>query len=78
VLVVCNFTPIPRAGYRIGVPTPGVWREILNTDSQLYGGSNVGNRGVVVAGRLAWHGKAYSLDLMLPPLGTLMLTPEAG
>ena len=78
VLVVCNFTPIPRAGYRIGVPTPGVWREILNTDSQLYGGSNVGNRGGVMADRLAWHGKAYSLDLMLPPLGTLMLTPEAG
>jgi 1,4-alpha-glucan branching enzyme len=78
VLVVCNFTPQPRTGYRIGVPTTGLWKEILNTDSQLYGGSNIGNRGGVLAERLAWHGKPYSLDLTLPPLGTLMLTPEPG
>jgi 1,4-alpha-glucan branching enzyme len=78
VLVVCNFTPMPRMGYRIGVPAPGVWKEILNTDSRHYGGSNLGNRGGAAAERLAWHGKPYSLDLTLPPLGTLMLTPEPG
>ena len=78
VLIACNFTPIPRVGYRIGAPAPGWWREILNTDSQIYGGSNMGNGGGLMADALAWGNKPYSLNLTLPPLSTVMLAPEAG
>ncbi len=73
---VGNFTPIPRQGYRIGVPRPGNWREIVNTDSAYYGGSNVGNGGIVQASTVP-HGEfSWSLQLDLPPLGGLMLVPE--
>jgi len=75
-LVVCNFTPVPRQGYRIGVPSGGRWCERINTDSQDYGGSGVGNRGAVEASKTSWHGRPYSLELTLPPLATLILTPE--
>jgi 1,4-alpha-glucan branching enzyme len=77
VLVVCNFTPMPRHGYRVGVPFAGTWREVLNTDARLYGGSDVGNGGSVTADAVERHGRGHSLDLTLPPLGTIMLTPEA-
>src|SRR5579864_6447625 len=63
VLVACNFTPVPRIGYRIGAPVPGWWRELLNTDAQLYGGSNMGNGGGLMADELAWGNKPYSLNL---------------
>jgi 1,4-alpha-glucan branching enzyme len=73
VLVVCNFTPVPRHGYRIGVPLPGFWREAINTDAQLYGGSNVGNLGGIHSEGLSAHGRPHSLSLTLPPLATVIL-----
>jgi 1,4-alpha-glucan branching enzyme len=76
VLVVCNMTPAPRHNYRIGVPRGGVWREIANTDSQFYGGSNVGNEGAVHTVEAPAHGEPQSLELTLPPLATIMLRPE--
>ncbi len=77
VLVVCNMTPVPRAGYGIGVPRPGFWREVLNTDAEVYGGSNIGNAGGVDTVALPMHGEAQALVLTLPPLATLFLTPDA-
>jgi 1,4-alpha-glucan branching enzyme len=73
--IVCvgNFTPVPREQYRIGVPAPGWYRELLNSDSELYGGSNMGNGGAREAESLPWHGQAYSLRLTLPPLSVLFL-----
>jgi 1,4-alpha-glucan branching enzyme len=76
VLVVCNMTSVPRHGYRIGVPRAGDWREILNSDSAFYGGSNVGNEGDVTAAPLPAHGVAQSLELVLPPLATIFLRPD--
>jgi 1,4-alpha-glucan branching enzyme len=76
VLVVCNFTPVPRYGYAVGVPRPGKWRELLNTDAEIYGGSNVGNNGVVECVPMQRHGEARSLELTLPPLATIYLVPE--
>jgi 1,4-alpha-glucan branching enzyme len=76
VLVVCNMTPVPRRGYRIGVPQAGGWREIFNSDSTFYGGSNVGNAGRVAADPVAVHGQAQSLELVLPPLATIFLRPD--
>jgi 1,4-alpha-glucan branching enzyme len=76
ILVVCNMTPVPRHGYRIGVPHGGAWREIFNTDSEYYGGSNVGNAGHVEAAAIAAHGQPYSLELVLPPLATIFLRQE--
>jgi 1,4-alpha-glucan branching enzyme len=72
-ICVCNFSPVVRAGYRVGVPVPGVYREVLNTDSSLYGGSNQGNAGAVTALPASWHGLPHSLSLTLPPLATLWL-----
>ncbi len=78
VLFVCNFTPVPRHGYRIGVPAAGYYREVLNTDAQAYGGSNVGNAGGAWAEPLPWQGQPHSLVLTLPPLATLILKPALG
>jgi len=72
-LVVCNFTPVPRPGYRIGVPRSGLWREMINTDAAVYGGSNMGNGGAVRAEGIGAHGHEASLLLTLPPLATLVL-----
>jgi 1,4-alpha-glucan branching enzyme len=77
-LVVCNFTPVPRHGYRIGVPGGGRWREILNTDAELYGGSNLGNAGAVLSETHPSHGESESIVLTLPPLATLILRHDAG
>jgi 1,4-alpha-glucan branching enzyme len=77
-LVVCNFTPVPRHGYRLGVP-PGVgqWREALNTDSSWYGGSNVGNGMMSLRTEgVGAHGRGQSVELVLPPLATVILLPE--
>ncbi len=68
IICVCNFSPVVRDDYRIGVPVPGNYQELLNTDSQWYGGSNVGNRGSVEAEAIPRHGFDYSLRLTLPPL----------
>jgi 1,4-alpha-glucan branching enzyme len=75
VLVVSNMTPVPRPGYRIGVPRPGLWRELLNTDSSFYGGSDLGNGGAVATAPVQSHGEAQSLQLTLPPLATLFMRP---
>ena len=76
VLVACNFTPVPRYGYRVGVPRPGRWRELLNTDAEAYGGSGVGNLGGVDSAPVAHHGRADSVEVTLPPLATVMFVWE--
>ena len=76
-LFICNFTPVPRHNYRVGVPVNGEWREALNSDAQLYGGSGLGNSGCVEAAPLPSHGRPYSLSLTIPPLGVLVLRPGA-
>jgi 1,4-alpha-glucan branching enzyme len=73
ILAVCNFTPVPRNEYRIGVPRDGYWQEILNSDAAAYWGSGLGNLGGVWAARLPAHGRPYSLSLTLPPLSTVFL-----
>jgi 1,4-alpha-glucan branching enzyme len=75
-VVICNFTPIVRRGYRVGVPRGGLYIERLNTDSALYGGSDVGNAGRVMANEIKCHGRSHSVDLTLPPLAVIVLTPE--
>jgi 1,4-alpha-glucan branching enzyme len=76
-LVVCNFTPVPRANFLIGVPSRGVWREIINTDARDYGGSGWGNLGGVESAPVGSHGRVESVTLNLPPLSTLILRWEA-
>jgi len=72
---VFNLTPVPRHNYRIGVPESRFYREALNSDSEIYGGSNVGSQGGRYAEDVSWHGRPYSLVLDLPPLGGLVLKP---
>jgi 1,4-alpha-glucan branching enzyme len=76
IVVVCNFTPIPRLNYRLGVPSGGFWREILNSDAKEYGGSGMGNLGGVVAQEQPVHGRPYSLNLTLPPLAAVFLKAD--
>ena len=76
VLVACNFTPVPRAPYRIGVPHAGRWRERLNSDAADYGGSGQGNLGAVDSEPIGAHGHAHSLGVRLPPLAVVILSPE--
>jgi 1,4-alpha-glucan branching enzyme len=71
ILVICNLTPIPRYKYRVGVPRSGFWKEVLNSDSGIYGGSGHGNLGGVEATPVPAHGRDYSISLTLPPLGVL-------
>ncbi len=73
---ICNLSPIVRDRYRVGLPGPGFWSEVLNTDSTFYGGGDVGNTGGRSADLLGWHGQPYSAELTLPPLAVLWLTPE--
>jgi 1,4-alpha-glucan branching enzyme len=75
-LFVCNFTPVVRPNYRVGVPYGDCWREMLNSDALLYGGSGQGNGGIASASPLPIHGRPYSLSLTLPPLGIVVLRPE--
>ena len=72
-IVILNATPVVRYGYHIGVPRPGHYEEVLNTDAGIYGGSNVGNLGGMNAGEHAWQGRRYSLALTLPPLAAVFL-----
>ncbi len=75
-LVILNFTPVSRKGYRIGLPMPGRYREVLNSDSAFYEGSNAGNAGGVEAEPLPWMGLPCSAELTLPPLAGVVLVPE--
>jgi 1,4-alpha-glucan branching enzyme len=74
---VLNATPVVRENYRIGVPEDGVWREILNSDAEMYGGSGVGNMGTVETTPVPYHGRPASLVLTLPPLSVLVLERDA-
>ena len=76
-LIVCNFTPVVRHSYRLGVPRAGVWNEVLNSDAALYGGSGQGNLGRVEANPTPSHNRPYSVGLTLPPLAVMFLKPEA-
>ncbi len=78
VAVVLNFTPVPRHNYAVGVPAAGFWREILNSDAPLYGGSGQGNMGGVDAAPIPLHGRRWSVTLTLPPLGAVFLMNEPG
>jgi 1,4-alpha-glucan branching enzyme len=78
VLVVGNFTPIPRENYRVGVPEGGFWREVLNSDAREYGGGGWGNFGAVEAEPHSSHGRGQSLRLTLPPLAVLIFKKEMG
>jgi 1,4-alpha-glucan branching enzyme len=73
ILVVCNFTPVVRENYPVGVPRGGIWEEIFNTDAEYYGGSGQGNKGAVVALNRSAHGREFALSLTLPPLAVLFL-----
>jgi 1,4-alpha-glucan branching enzyme len=73
VVVVLNMTPVPRHNYRVGVPRPGFYREILNSDASLYGGGNIGNAGGVQSEPTPMHGRQQSVSITLPPLGMLVL-----
>jgi 1,4-alpha-glucan branching enzyme len=73
VVVVMSYTPIPRNNYAVGVPYGGQWQEILNSDAKLYGGSGQGNMGSVEAAPIPLHGRKWSVNLTLPPLGAVFL-----
>jgi 1,4-alpha-glucan branching enzyme len=75
VVFAANFSPVPRDGYRIGLPRGGRWNEVLNTDASVYGGGGVGNLGAVDAQPLGWHDQPFSAEVTLPPLGVVYLTP---
>jgi 1,4-alpha-glucan branching enzyme len=77
VLFVCNFTPVVRQNYRVGVPREGFWKEVLNSDAPLYGGGGQGNFGGLEAVALPNHGQPYSLNMTLPPLGIVVYQPES-
>jgi 1,4-alpha-glucan branching enzyme len=71
----CNFTPVPRHGYRIGVPSAGMYQEIFNSDAAMFGGSNLGNAGSTKAEAVTWHGRPASMQILLPPLGVVVFKP---
>jgi len=77
-LIVCNFTPIPRDNYRAGVPAGGSWQEVLNTNAAAYGGSGTGNLGFVRAAPRPCQGRPFSVNLTLPPLSAVYLKGPAG
>jgi 1,4-alpha-glucan branching enzyme len=76
VVVLANFTPVPREGYRMGVPAPGFYRELLNSDSTYYGGSNVGNAGGLPSEPTPWQGQPHSILLTAPPLAVVFFKPD--
>src|SRR5260370_8066002 len=71
-----NFTPVPRQNYQVGMPLPGRWVEILNSDAPMYGGSGQGNLGGVEALPIAMHGHMHTVTLTLPPLGAILFKPS--
>jgi 1,4-alpha-glucan branching enzyme len=76
IIAVLNFTPVPRPGYRVGAPRGGFWREVLNSDAGEYGGTGWGNFGGLVAEAVPFHGRPFSINLTLPPLGAVFLKSE--
>ncbi len=76
ILVICNFTPMPHERYRLGLPVPGRWREILNSDAEIYGGSGMGNMGVIETEEITSHDRPYSASITLPPLATVWFRLE--
>jgi 1,4-alpha-glucan branching enzyme len=77
VVVALNLTPVPRNHYRIGLPLRTSYREVLNSDSEYYAGSNIGNAGRIQAEPVPWMGLPYSAEIALPPLAGVVLMPEA-
>ena len=77
-LVVCNFTSVPRHNYLVGAPRGGLWKEVLNSDAAVYGGSGMGNLGGVEAAPLSLHGRSHMLTLTLPPLSVVFLKSDGG
>jgi 1,4-alpha-glucan branching enzyme len=75
VIAVFNFTPVPRQNYRVGAPRSNFWRELLNSDAREYGGSGQGNLGSLEAAPVPFHGMPHSLNLTLPPLSAVFLSP---
>jgi 1,4-alpha-glucan branching enzyme len=73
---VANLSPVPREGFRLGLPRGGRWHEALNSDASIYGGTDVGNGGTVEAEDVPWQDQPWSVKLTLPPLGVLWLVPE--
>src|SRR5205807_2681549 len=76
VVVIANLTPVPRYGYRVGLPRAGKWREAINSDAGIYGGSNVGNLGGVISQPSKWHNQAHSAEFTLPPLSIMAFKPD--
>jgi 1,4-alpha-glucan branching enzyme len=76
IVCACNFTPVPREQYRMGVPRLGLYRELLNSDSEIYGGSDIGNGGSVSADPIPWHNQPFSLLVTLPPLSVVFFKPS--
>jgi 1,4-alpha-glucan branching enzyme len=76
IVVICNFTPVPRLGYRVGLPQAGRYKEIFNSDWPQYGGSGVENPGEILAEEIPWQSASRSAMLDLPPLGVLYLKPK--
>jgi 1,4-alpha-glucan branching enzyme len=74
-VILLNFTPVPRRGYRIGVPTASAWCEVFNSDSMYYGGGNLGNGTPIQAQSQPWMGFEQSIEVVLPPLGAIFLKP---
>jgi 1,4-alpha-glucan branching enzyme len=77
VAVACNFTPVARYGYRIGLPTPDRYVERFNSDAQTYGGSGIANQGSMAAESVECHGRSHSIEITLPPLATVVLAPDS-
>jgi 1,4-alpha-glucan branching enzyme len=75
VAVIMNLTPVPRANYRIGLPRPGKWREVLNSDAGIYSGGNTGNWGQIFAHEHKWHNQNHSAEVYLPPMSIIAFTP---
>ncbi len=75
-IVACNFTPVPRHNYRVGAPKGELWREVLNSDAEVYGGSGLGNQGGIEAETIPSHGRPFSLNLTLPPFAALFFKRE--
>jgi 1,4-alpha-glucan branching enzyme len=78
IMICCNFTPVPRQNYRFGVPEEGFYQEILNTDAAEFGGSNLGNGGVVRSEREPQHGRPWSISITLPPLAAVLFRVVRG
>jgi 1,4-alpha-glucan branching enzyme len=75
-VAILNLTPAPHHRYRVGLPRPGKWREVLNSDAAIYGGSNLGNLGGVTADNFSWHNQSCSAEFTLPPLSVMVFKPE--